>query len=87
MELPPLNLDGIFLVLISKYYHATFQRIKNAMILRSFGTDLKRGSDVGCDLPKGYQWPFDPRKIDNFGSSLIDILVYYETVIKVDEYS
>ncbi|NLM26273.1 MAG: FAD-binding protein [Firmicutes bacterium] len=31
---------------------------------------------------KGYQWPFDPRKIDNFGSSLIDILVYYETVIK-----
>lgn len=31
---------------------------------------------------KGYQWPFDPRKIDNFGSSLIDILVYNETVIK-----
>jgi succinate dehydrogenase/fumarate reductase flavoprotein subunit len=31
---------------------------------------------------KGYQWPFDPRKIKNYGSSLIDILVYYETVIK-----
>lgn len=31
---------------------------------------------------KGYQWPFDPRKIDNFGSSLIDILVYNETIIK-----
>jgi len=31
---------------------------------------------------KGYQWPFDPRKIKNFGSSLIDILVYYERVIK-----
>lgn len=31
---------------------------------------------------KGYQWPFDPRKIENCGSSLIDILVYYETVIK-----
>ena len=28
---------------------------------------------------KGYQWPFDPRKLDNYGSSLIDILVYNET--------
>lgn len=31
---------------------------------------------------KGYQWPFDPRKIEGFASSLIDILVYHETQIK-----
>ncbi len=31
---------------------------------------------------KGYQWPFDPRKVKNWGSSLIDILVYQENVIK-----
>lgn len=31
---------------------------------------------------KGYQWPFDPRKTINYGSSLIDLLVYQETVIK-----
>ncbi len=31
---------------------------------------------------KGYQWPFDSRKIANYGSSLIDVLVYIETVIK-----
>ena len=30
---------------------------------------------------KGYQWPFDSRKIAG-GSSLVDILVYIETVIK-----
>ena len=30
---------------------------------------------------KGYQWPFDPRKVVG-GSSLIDILVYIETAIK-----
>ena len=30
---------------------------------------------------KGYQWPFDPRKIVG-GSSIIDVLVYIETVIK-----
>ena len=28
---------------------------------------------------KGYQWPFDPRKVNNSGSSLIDLLVYHET--------
>jgi succinate dehydrogenase/fumarate reductase flavoprotein subunit len=30
---------------------------------------------------KGYQWPFDVRKIDG-GSSLIDVLVYIETAVK-----
>lgn len=30
---------------------------------------------------KGYQWPFDPRKVVG-GSSMVDILVYIETVIK-----
>jgi hypothetical protein len=28
---------------------------------------------------KGYQWPFDPQRIDNGQSSLIDILVFNET--------
>ncbi len=31
---------------------------------------------------KGYQWPFDPRKVANQGSSLIDLLVYNETVLR-----
>jgi len=31
---------------------------------------------------KGYQWPFDPRKVQHYGSSLIDILVYQECVVK-----
>ncbi|MDF2925588.1 MAG: FAD-binding protein [Paenibacillaceae bacterium] len=31
---------------------------------------------------KGYQWPFDPRKVHHHGSSLIDILVYTETQLK-----
>lgn len=31
---------------------------------------------------KGYQWPFDPRKVAGGGSSVIDLLVYRETVLK-----
>jgi succinate dehydrogenase/fumarate reductase flavoprotein subunit len=27
---------------------------------------------------KGYQWPFDPRRVPDYGSSLIDLLVYRE---------
>jgi len=30
---------------------------------------------------KGYQWPFDPQRILNQQSSLIDVLVYYETQV------
>jgi succinate dehydrogenase/fumarate reductase flavoprotein subunit len=29
---------------------------------------------------KGYQWPFDPRRVAGFGSSLIDLHVYHERV-------
>lgn len=31
---------------------------------------------------KGYQWPFDPRKIADGGSSAIDLLVYNEIAVK-----
>jgi succinate dehydrogenase/fumarate reductase flavoprotein subunit len=34
---------------------------------------------------KGYQWPFDPRKVSNWGSSLIDLLVYTEIIEKGQE--
>ena len=36
---------------------------------------------LGAVFLKGYQWPFDPRKIREYGSSLIDLLVYRETVL------
>gem|GEM_PF-17795 len=40
------------------------------------------GTMMDAVFLKGYQWPFDPRKIDHWGSSLIDILVYNETQMK-----
>lgn len=30
---------------------------------------------------KGYEWPFSSSRVENYGSSLIDIAVYYETEI------
>lgn len=37
------------------------------------------GKLASATFLKGYQWPFDSRKIQNYGSSLIDLLVYRET--------
>jgi len=31
---------------------------------------------------KGYEWPFDPRRVDRHGSSLIDLLVHRERVVR-----
>jgi len=42
----------------------------------------KPGKMLDAIFLKGYQWPFDPRKTLNYGSSLIDLLVYFETYIK-----
>jgi succinate dehydrogenase/fumarate reductase flavoprotein subunit len=38
------------------------------------------GKLATCVFLKGYQWPFDVRKVENYGSSLIDLLVYRENV-------
>ena len=38
------------------------------------------GKLLDCVFLKGYQWPFDVRKLS--GSSLIDLIVYHETKIK-----
>ncbi len=39
------------------------------------------GQMYGMVFLKGYQWPFDARKVIG-GSSLVDILVYIETVVR-----
>jgi succinate dehydrogenase/fumarate reductase flavoprotein subunit len=37
---------------------------------------------AGAIFRKGYQWPFDPRKIMDGGSSLIDLAVHRDTVLR-----
>ena len=38
------------------------------------------GTLTAAVFRKGYQWPFDPRRVRDHGSSLIDLLVYRERV-------
>jgi len=70
----------------------TYQQVLPTYISTDQGGDDQReflkeyfddpGKMLDAIFLKGYQWPFDPRKVEDFGSSLIDILVYNETVIK-----
>ena len=40
------------------------------------------GKMLDAEFLKGYQWPFDPRKIANHGSSMVDLLVYREKELR-----
>jgi len=74
------NVSGTYQQVIPRYISTDRDGHDEREFLNDyFPTMAKLATDV---FLKGYQWPFDPRKIPNYGSSLIDVLVYIETVIK-----
>ena len=74
------NLSGTYQQVIPRYISTD----KDGQDVREFLNDYfpDMGKLATAIFLKGYQWPFDPRKVMNYGSSLIDILVYQETVLK-----
>ena len=74
------NLSGTYQQVLPRY----ISRDKNGGDEREFLADWfpDAGSMANAVFLKGYQWPFDVRKIENYGSSLVDILVYNETVLR-----
>lgn len=74
------NLSGTYQQVIPRYVSTD----QNGGDEREFLDEYYKNPTLMLDgiFLKGYQWPFDPRKIENFASSLIDILVYNETQVK-----
>jgi succinate dehydrogenase/fumarate reductase flavoprotein subunit len=70
------NLSGSYQQVIPRYFSTDKKGKDPRDFLNVFFPDYKRLSKA--IFLKGYQWPFDPRKIGNWGSSLIDLLVYRE---------
>ena len=71
------NVSGSYMQVIPRI----FSTDANAKDQREFLTDFfptmsKMATNI---FLKGYQWPFDPQRIENKQSSLIDILVFNET--------
>ncbi|TET74001.1 MAG: FAD-binding protein [Candidatus Aminicenantes bacterium] len=74
------NLSGTYQQVIPRYVSTDKDGLDEQEFLNNYFPDM--GKLASAIFLKGYQWPFDPRKVANYGSSLIDILVYQETVVK-----
>lgn len=74
------NLSGTYQQVIPRYVSTDQNGNDEQEFLNHYFPDM--GKLATAIFLKGYQWPFDPRKVYNYGSSLIDILVYQETMIK-----
>ncbi|OQB15587.1 MAG: succinate dehydrogenase flavoprotein subunit [Firmicutes bacterium ADurb.Bin193] len=74
------NLSGTYQQVIPRYVSTDKEGKDEKEFLDDYFSDT--GKMLDAIFLKGYQWPFDPRKVCDFSSSLIDILVYNETVNK-----
>ncbi|MDD2600695.1 MAG: FAD-binding protein [Kiritimatiellae bacterium] len=74
------NLSGSYMQVIPTFFSTADDGVSD---VREFLRDTITEAPKLCGLifRKGYQWPFDVRKVKD-GSSLIDLLVYNESVIK-----
>ncbi|MFC1564776.1 FAD-binding protein [candidate division KSB1 bacterium] len=74
------NVSGTYQQVIPRYISTDVDGHNEREFLNDYFPDI--GTLASAVFLKGYQWPFDPRKVKNYGSSLIDILVYRETVLR-----
>ncbi|MEH7746596.1 FAD-binding protein [Neobacillus drentensis] len=74
------NVSGTYQQVIPKYISTDKDGNDPQEFLNQYFGSM--GKLATCVFLKGYQWPFDARKLTNFGSSIIDILVYNERVVK-----
>ncbi len=74
------NVSGTYMQVVPRFVSTEADGISDPQefLTPTFATAGERDSTV---FLKGYQWPFDWRKVQG-GSSIVDILVYIETVLK-----
>lgn len=72
------NLSGSYQQVIPRYISTDKNGNDEKEFLNDFFPDYT--ALTKAIFLKGYQWPFDPRKISDHGSSLIDLLVFKESV-------
>ena len=71
------NVSGTYMQVIPRIYSTDADGGNEREFLAEvFPTMREMASKI---FLKGYQWPFDPQKIENLQSSLIDVLVFNET--------
>ncbi|MFI3236711.1 MAG: FAD-binding protein [Lachnospiraceae bacterium] len=76
---PRWNVSGTYMQSLPKFVSTNQDGSDKKEFLLDFFSD--RGEMLSKIFMKGYQWPFDVRKIDG-GSSIVDVLVYIESCMK-----
>ncbi len=74
------NLSGSYQQVLPRYFSRNSDNNDEHDFLRHVFPDAD--TMVTAQFLKGYQWPFDVRRVAGFGSSVIDLLVYYETKVR-----
>lgn len=74
------NVSGSYQQVIPRYVSTDSEGGDEREFLNDFFPDMR--ALATAIFRKGYEWPFDCTKIRNGGSSLIDVLVYQETVLR-----
>lgn len=75
---PRWNVSGTYMQVLPTFVSADDGGTRRYFLEDYFGTPERCCSAV---FRKGYEWPFDSRRAQN-GSSVIDLLVYRETVLR-----
>jgi len=71
------NVSGSYMQVIPRIYSSDADgKDEREFLTDFFPTMSKMATNI---FLKGYQWPFDPQRLENCQSSLIDILVFNET--------
>ena len=71
------NVSGTYMQAIPRIFSIDAEgKDEKEFLTGFFPTMSKMATDI---FLKGYQWPFDPQRIENLQSSLIDVLVFNET--------
>jgi len=71
------NVSGTYMQAVPRIYSTDADGKDEKEFLTDFFPSMsKMATNI---FLKGYQWPFDPQRIENLQSSLIDILVFNET--------
>ncbi|MBN1804878.1 MAG: FAD-binding protein [Sedimentisphaerales bacterium] len=71
------NVSGTYMQAVPRIFSTDAEGKDEKEFLTDFFPSMsKMATDI---FLKGYQWPFDPQRIENLQSSLIDILVFNET--------
>ncbi|MCK5564340.1 MAG: FAD-binding protein [Planctomycetes bacterium] len=71
------NVSGTYMQVVPRIFSTDAEGNDQREFLTDFfPTTGKMATDI---FLKGYQWPFDPQRIENLQSSLIDVIVFNET--------